>query len=393
MEKKNKELECLQQAVTLGLQKKGRTKAFFKTVDAGLKDRESILDGERPDFIILTPQEQNGKRTLLGIEHFRVDHLVTQKQYKKGNDSKQVASIGIVEQKNVNAFYDRYHEQVMASPEIPDGLFDRMAQLLENMVNNIQRATYRNFMKSFVYSMEKHLSNVDDYWQELNKKSTGKYNIQMGFLVEIYSDFGQLYLSHNGKTEKAKNGLMPFFEETVQWIEENCDVRKVNFIIFYLSETLEKGIHEVVYVPTKNFRANPQRQGQKIFSYVGDDMDLEPFELNHKESVAHVVCQEEDEEKFSVELSVTETPRDDKMERFLLSSKCALECEARNEDYALTSGTLYTMTLLRNNVKRWRKSLIKGEKWFYPVVKDGSQRFLRERDEEYRKRWGDEIEE
>ena len=39
-----------------------------------------------------------------------------------------------------------------------------------------------------------------------------------------------LYLSHDGKTEKAKNGLMPFFEELVQWIEENCDARKVNFI-------------------------------------------------------------------------------------------------------------------------------------------------------------------
>lgn len=56
---------------------------------------------------------------------------------------------------------------------------------------------------------------------------------------------------------------MPFFEEIVQWIEENCDARKVNFIVFYLSETLEKGIHEVVYVPTKNFRANLQRQRQK----------------------------------------------------------------------------------------------------------------------------------
>ena len=393
MEKKSKELDCLRQAVTLGLRKRGRTKTFFKAVEAGLKDKESILDGERPDFVILTPQEQNGKRTLLGIEHFRVDHLVTQKQYKKGNDSKQVASIGIVEQKNVNAFYDKYNEKVMASPEIPDGLFDGIAKLVENMANNIQSATYRNFMESFVYSMERHLSNVDDYLQELNKKSTGKYNIQMGFLVEVHSDFGHLYLSHDGKTEKAKNGLMPFFEEIVQWIEENCDARKVNFIVFYLSETLEKGIHEVVYVPTKNFRANLQRQRQKIFSYVGDDMDLEPFELNHKESVAHVVCREEDEEKFSVELSVKETPRDDKMKRFLLSSKCALECEETSKDYALTGGTLFTMTLLRDNVKRWRKSCIEGEKWFYPIVIDGSPTFLKKRAEEYMMRWGDEVEE
>lgn len=281
----------------------------------------------------------------------------------------------------------------MESSEVPEGLLDEMAQLLKSVADNVQKATYRNFIESFIYSMEKHLGSVDDYWCTLNKKNNGKYNTQMGFLVEVHSDFGHLCLSHNGKIKKAPDGLMPFFEEMVQWVEKNCDVRKVNFIIFYLSETLEKGIHEVVYVPTKNFRANLQRQRQKIFSYVGDDMDLEPFELNHKESVAHVVCREEDEEKFSVELSVTETPRDDKMERFLLSSKCALECEETSKDYALTGGTLFTMTLLRDNVKRWRKSCIEGEKWFYPIVIDGSPTFLKKRADEYMMRWGDEVEE
>ena len=54
----------------------------------------------------------------------------------------------------------------------------------------------------------------------------------------------------------------------------------------------------------------------------------------------HVVV-EEDEEKLSVELSVTETPRDDKMERFLLSSKCALECEKTSRVIPLTSDFYY----------------------------------------------------
>ena len=93
MEKKSKELDCLRQAVTLGLRKRGRTKTFFKAVEAGLKDKESILNGERPDFVILTPQEQNGKRTLLGIEHFRVDHRVIQKKRKTEDSERQVASI------------------------------------------------------------------------------------------------------------------------------------------------------------------------------------------------------------------------------------------------------------------------------------------------------------
>lgn len=48
---------------------------------------------------------------------------------------------------------------------------------------------------------------------------------------------------------------------------------------------------------------------------------------------------------------------------------------------------------LRDNVKRWRKSCIEGEKWFYPIVIDGSPTFLKKRAEEYMMRWGDEVEE
>ena len=40
MEKKSKELDCLRQAVTLGLRKRGKTKEFFKAVEAGLKDKD-----------------------------------------------------------------------------------------------------------------------------------------------------------------------------------------------------------------------------------------------------------------------------------------------------------------------------------------------------------------
>lgn len=389
MEKKSKELECLKQAIALGLHKRGKTKEFFRAIEAGLKDKEAILDGERPDFIMFAPQKNSGKKTVIGIEHFRVDHIVTKKQPKTSGGGNQVASIGVVEQKNVNAFYDKYHEAVMNSEEIPEGLFEGLSQLLESMTNNIQKATYRNFMESFTYSMQKHLESAVDYRHTLEKVSDGAYDTKLGFLVEVHSDFGHLYLSHKGKIQKAKNGLMPIFDEIVQWVEDSFSTRKVDFIILYLSETLETGNHDVVFSPIRNLRTNLQKQGVRIFHYAGDDMNLNPFEPNHRDSVAKVTCQKEDEEKFSVELSVTETPREDKIERLQLSSKRALEYEERNEDYALTSGVLFTMMLLRDNVITWRKSRIRDEKWFYPTVVDGSPEFLKNRAEEYMNRWGE----
>ena len=54
---------------------------------------------------------------------------------------------------------------------------------------------------------------------------------------------------------------------------------------------------------------------------------------------------------------------------------------------------MFKSTKQDDNVKRWRKSCIKGEKWFYPIVIDGSPTFLKERADEYMMRWGDEVEE
>ena len=45
MEKKSKELDCLRQAVTLGLRKRGRTKTFFKAVEAGLGNKGFLTAG------------------------------------------------------------------------------------------------------------------------------------------------------------------------------------------------------------------------------------------------------------------------------------------------------------------------------------------------------------
>lgn len=274
MEKKNKELECLQQAVTLGLQKRGRTKAFFKTVAAGLKDKESILDGERPDFVILTPQEQNGKRTLLGIEHFRVDHRVIQKKRKTEDSERQVASIGVVDQKNVSDFYNK---AMQMHEDAPETFSVEMGKVVKGYVENHWSATYNNFIESFRYTLDKHRKSIDDYYDELNKKSRGKYNLKLGFLIEVHSEFEPLWAIQKKRVKKKPNGLMPMLEDVVQILEDSIDTSKVNFLVFYLSETLETGVHDVIVVSTKEMRKNLEKQSIKIYQYCGSDAEKEAF--------------------------------------------------------------------------------------------------------------------
>lgn len=298
MEKKSKELDCLRQAVTLGLRKRGRTKTFFKAVEAGLKDKESILDGERPDFVILTPQEQNGKRTLLGIEHFRVDHRAIQKKRKTEDSERQVASIGVVDQKNVSDFYNK---AIQMHEDAPETFSVEMGKVVKGYVENHWSATYNNFIESFRYTLDKHRKSIDDYYDELNKKRRGKYNLKLGFLIEVHSEFEPLWAIQKKRVKKKPNGLMPMLEDVVQILEDSIDTSKVNFLVFYLSETLETGIHDVIVVPTKGMRKNLERQSIKIYQYCGSDAEEKAF--TNSKPIIDAECKLDENENLLTKIS------------------------------------------------------------------------------------------
>lgn len=346
MEKKNKELDCLQQAVTLGLKKRGRTKAFFKAVEAGLKDKESILDGERPDFIILTPQEQNGKRTLFGIEHFRVDHRVIQKKRKTEDSGKQVASIGVVDQKNVSDFYNKAVQMLEDDPET---FSVEMGKVVKGYVENHWSATYNNFIESFKYALDKHRKSIDDYYDELNKKSKGKYNLKLGFLIEVHSEFGPLWAIQKKRVKKMSNGLMPMIEDVVQILENSIDTNKVNFLVLYLSETLETGVHDVIVVPTKEMRKNLERQNIKIYQYCGSDAEKRAF-INSK-VVVDTECKLEENGTLLTEMAYQKDSMKDtrlKLERACKACITACKCIANKKECLVTQDVMQIMKYLSN---------------------------------------------
>lgn len=59
----------------------------------------------------------------------------------------------------------------------------------------------------------KHRKSIDDYYDELNKKSRGKYNLKLGFLIEVHSEFEPLWAIQKKRVKKKPNGLMPMLED------------------------------------------------------------------------------------------------------------------------------------------------------------------------------------
>ena len=104
---------CLNKAIELALKQRGWTKKLAKSLQAGLREGFKKVDRDRPDFVVLCPPITNGKKVLIGIEHFRVDAHVIQKK------TNAVASTAVVEQKYVNEFYHEHRDKVLNAQHVP----------------------------------------------------------------------------------------------------------------------------------------------------------------------------------------------------------------------------------------------------------------------------------
>ena len=75
MGNKNRERKCLERVIELGLKQRGPTKQFAKVLRTAFENG-NIQEQERPDFIVSVLDEKSQRKNVIGIEHFRIDHLI-----------------------------------------------------------------------------------------------------------------------------------------------------------------------------------------------------------------------------------------------------------------------------------------------------------------------------
>lgn len=108
------------------------------------------LDTERPDFIKRhCSKSKREKDTIVGIEHFRVDHLSVLKQ------NGDIGSSGIVFEKDVYKLYNKWHEPVQNGEAFSEKMLEEIGQIMANQLIRLEGATYHSFIDSFKYSLEK----------------------------------------------------------------------------------------------------------------------------------------------------------------------------------------------------------------------------------------------
>lgn len=368
-DKKSSELDCLNSAIDFGMRYgTDETKRILE-----IHDCEDIECDERPDFI-----RRNEKfNCLLGIEHFRVDHFVKKKRGK-------VQSTGVMNKKEISDVYNTHKESVLASDVVPGEAIDDIMKTVSNQIERKSKATYKNFLTSFESSLRKHQNSVDVYKEKLEQIKNSE-DISITFLIEVYTDFSELFLNRYSTKKMNLGGLMPFFKDIVNMIGNiSCD--QVHYYIFYLKNY--SGSKEEVYAfDNSDLMDSFRKQNIDIYEYTGIDMYVEPFK-----SVENVKFQNDGFDRnddkitmnFMADFSEMDFPN--RIALIFTSAKQALKFKQLNVKYACDKPTMEFVYVYGDHVCGWQTA--RGEQNLYtPTIRPMSQRMRENRYKQFEEKF------
>ena len=203
MNKHEKELRCFQRAVHVALKKRGETKRIMKYLNGEDVRRK---EEERPDIVKLCRTESRSQKdTIVGIEHFRVDHL----SLKKKDD--KIASMGVVVEKETHKVFNTWHNEVVETGKVPDEAITGILKIVAEQIKRMEKSTYYTYIDAFKYSLDQHLKNIDIYRENISKIAGEIYNIGLALFVEIHMEFNNLYLNDRNGNSKLSARQFPIF--------------------------------------------------------------------------------------------------------------------------------------------------------------------------------------
>lgn len=362
-DKKKNELDCLNSAIVVGLQSGSEeTKRILK-----LHDCEDMECDERPDFI----RKNVEYNCLLGIEHFRVDHYVKKKRGK-------IQSTGVMNKKEILNVYNTHRDSVLSSEEVSSDAINDIMKTVSDQLDRKNRATYKNFMCSFESVLKKHEQCLDDYREKLMQIKQGE-NISMTLLIEVYTDFSELYLNRFTTTKANEDGLMPFFKDIVRNIQQ-IDNNKVQYLIFYL-KNYQNSKSAVYAFDTSDLMESFRKQHIDIYEYTGADMYIEPFNAVDKIKMgADGFVREDDKITMNFMADCSNIDPEERVYMIFLSVKKALRYKQLNVKYVCDRQTLECLYVFGDYICGWSK--VEGRSGIYtPIIRHMSNRM---RDNRYR---------
>lgn len=277
---KEDEIRCLNWASSKTNQNKGSSKKILRFLSC---PDFSEAEQEHPDFIKMVPSEGNGKATLLGIEHFAVNHY--SKKIHENGEKYEIGSTGTFQEKRILKMQKDHIE----SDDNPEDAFNNVINNLRDVISDLNciqgSSIYPNLIDAFDYSLTKHVKKIDDYQSTLKKLSYNRFETKLMFLIEIRTWFPSLFLHNNLKINSDRSGIAPLFDDYIRLIEEKDPKERIDYIVFCVTGVIATNKHYVVAVKRHHIRRELEKMHIPVYTYCGEDAYLRPFEgfeRNHK---------------------------------------------------------------------------------------------------------------
>ena len=244
---------------------------------AAKKSEGKIVARDRPDLAIV---RENG--SLVGIEHFRVDHHV--KGGKKAKSKSAELS------RNLEGQRKRLAPRVAEGAGLDEaaGAFaDGLTRQRDNVSNACCADLCRSLERALFDPQFGHEPKLSTYEANIRDGYGSESDIELGYLIELHSDFGKLYLHQGERVHQLKEGECPLFEGVYDLLAQAS--KKVDWILIGFYPTLVDNLIDAVIVDCRNgmFPVNLRRQGFERVRYLGLGKD-EPLGKNRKPAKAEV---------------------------------------------------------------------------------------------------------
>ncbi len=258
--KKNKEERVLNDVLSFCQRSGGARTRNAKKVTGTVNSAS-----ERPDLIL-----ELGNGRVLGLEHFRVDHHVAGGK-KASSKSAKVASD-----------LEKGRKRAIALKEGEDGFVKIASETLvcavkenhENALNASPTDIARSLDAVLNNPKDGHAMKLDIYRKNLAERCPSAVEVEMGFLIELHSDFRDLFLHQSGLRKRLVAGQCPLSEEVYDLLLKVAG--SVDWLLLAFYPTLGTSIVGAAIIDCRNgmFKKSCARQGLERTTFITLDKSL-----------------------------------------------------------------------------------------------------------------------
>lgn len=376
MGKKEPEIECLNRVINSSKSQHGYSRAIIDLLIG--EDIERKVK-ERPDFIKRIYNKNSGS-TIVGIEHFQVDFCSIKK--KDGT----IAGTTTKFNKDKQNIYNKYKGKTNDEQSMFEAVEDIDKLLADRLVNQ-KRVSYNNFLSFFHNVLCKHSRNIAIYRDEISKYALDGEDEKLIFLIDVQTEFYNLFINNGNKVKKNNSGCMLLTTEIVNLFSDST-LKGVDYVILCCTSSINTEKAKIYAFETNNAKRSLRKSGIRIYEYLGDDLLLdEKYTLTDNESINYTIEKQNDTYKTIFNYKVDEISKETRLNFAYYSLYLAHQARKNNEAFVTTLLVQKFLEIPQKNIKCWEISNNADEWWKVKPIFNISYEELSRISDDFEKKW------